>query len=89
MLNSNLGGVVGQLFFFYIYRNVGRTHVGKMLYTFGTWQQLGDAVRNKRIIVARYTLADFATKTRGDAQLVVVEHLDSFLTKSKCFTTIN
>ena len=46
-----------------------------------------DAVRNKRIIVAR--LADFATKTRGDAQLVVVEHLDSFLTKSKCFTTIN
>ena len=48
-----------------------------------------DAVRNKRIIVARYTLADFATKTRGDAQLVVVEHLDSFLTKSKCFTTIN
>ena len=48
-----------------------------------------DALRKKTDYVGRYTLANFSTKTRGDTQLIVVKHLDSFLTKSKCLTTIN
>ena len=64
MLNSNLGGVVGQLFFLYLW-NCGEDTCGENAVHFWYMATVRDAVRNKRIIVARYTLADFATKTVG------------------------